>query len=83
MSNVSSWKRHQVIYEVSNHDGAGGAIRDLYDLIRSAERYAEANKLDTGFDDDDYATWEADEESLRVVFQVMNGRASIPVEPAP
>lgn len=67
MSNVSSWKRHQVVYEVPNR-GPGGAIRDLYDLIRCAERYAAENGINTNFDD--YATWEADEESLRVVFQV-------------
>lgn len=75
MSNVSSWKRHQVVYEVPNRGAAGGAIRDLYDLIRRAERHAEENGIDTSFDD--YATWEADDESLRVVFQVMNGHARV------
>lgn len=75
MSNVSSWKRHQVVYEVKNHDGQGGAIRDLYDLIRNAERHAEQNGIDASFDD--YAMWEADEESLRVVFQVRNGAAVV------
>lgn len=76
MSNVSTWKRHQVVYEVPNRDQAGGAIRDLYDLIRNAERHAEENGINTDFDD--YAMWEADDESLRVVFQVMNGHARIP-----
>lgn len=74
MSNVSSWKRHQVIYEVANH--GSGAIRDLYDLIRNAEAYAKENGIDISYDD--YAMWEADEESLRVVFQVMNGSAKVP-----
>lgn len=69
MSSVSSYKRHQVVYEVPNH--GEGPIRDLYDLIRCAERYAEENDLATGFDD--YAIWEADEESLRVVFQASRG----------
>lgn len=78
MSNVSSWKRHQVVYEVPNRGSAGGAIRDLYDLIRRAEKHAEANGINTELDD--YATWEADEESLRVVFQVINGTARIACE---
>ncbi len=75
MSNVSMWKRHQVVYEVPNR-GPGGAIRDLYDLIRNAERYAKENGIETRYAD--YATWEADDESLRVVFQVKNGSMRIP-----
>ena len=74
MSNVSSWKRYQYVYEVPNR--GEGPIRDLYDLIRNAERYAKENSIDTNWDD--YAKWEADEESLRVVFQVVNGQAVVP-----
>jgi hypothetical protein len=78
MSNVSAWKRHQVVYEVRNHGdvgSTGGVIRDLYDLIRSAERHAKENGIDSSCDD--YATWEADEESLRVVFQMTNGSVQL------
>lgn len=74
MSNISSYKRHQVVYEVPNRD-CHGAIRDLYDLIRNAERYAEENGINTNYDD--YAMWEADDESLRVVFEVPKGRAVV------
>lgn len=66
MSNISIYQRSQQVFEVPNH--GEGPIKDLYDLIRSAEDYARSNNIGLGHDD--YALWEADEEGLRVVFEV-------------